>query len=100
MLARQRCYTLQSTEPLHANIVVNPAGMLEIDILEKNQHLSSEFEHVHFKESRQGVQLICEDGDCVTHKEVSLTLSRKDAFELCEIIDDAIEEYEELMTDL
>ena len=100
MLARQRCYTLQGSEPLHANIVVNPIGMIEIDILEKNQHLSSEFEHVHFKESGQTMELICEDGDCVTHEDVSLTLSRKDAFELCEIIDDAIEEYEELMTDL
>lgn len=100
MLAKQRCYTLKNNENVHANIVVIPTGMIEVDLVEENQHLTSDFDHIHFKGCRQGIQLICEDCDCETHKEVSLTLSRKDAFELCTIIDDAIEEYEELMKDL
>ncbi len=100
MLAKRCSYTLQSDDHYHVNIVVNPEGVMDVNIIENKQHVISEFDHVHFKESRQGVKLICEDDDCAGHEEICLILSRKDALELREMIDNAIQEYEQLMTDL
>ncbi|OIN04475.1 hypothetical protein BFR47_06135 [Oceanisphaera psychrotolerans] len=100
MLAKRCSYTLQSDDHYHVNIVVNPEGIMDVSIIENKQHVISEFDHVHFKESRQGVKLVCEDDDCAGHQEVCLILSRRDAFELREMIDNAIQEYEQLMTDL
>ncbi|MBM7457114.1 hypothetical protein HNR62_003025 [Oceanisphaera litoralis] len=100
MLAKQCSYTSQDGEHQHVNIVVNPEGTIDVNILESKQHVTSEFDHVHFKDGRQGVNLICEDESCSAHKEICLTLSRRDALELCEVIDNAIKEYEQLMSDL
>ncbi len=100
MLVKQRSYTLQGGDHHHVNIVVNPEGTIEVNIIENKQHVTSDFDHVHFKGSRQGVKLICEDDNCACHKEICLTLSRRDALELCEVIDNAIKDYEQLMSDL
>ncbi|WP_445395610.1 hypothetical protein [Zobellella sp. An-6] len=100
MLARQCSYTLQGTEPLHAHIVVNPTGLLEVDIIEHNQHFTSEFEHVYFKRGEQGMELVCEQCEEAPQQQVSLTLQRQDAFELYQMIDDAKQELECLLCDL
>ena len=100
MLAKKCSYTLQDGEHRHANIVVNPEGTIDIDVVENKQHVTSELERVHFKDSCEGVQLICEDDQGAAHKEICLMLSRRDALELCEVIDNTIEEYEQLMSDL
>ncbi|OIN10414.1 hypothetical protein [Oceanisphaera psychrotolerans] len=100
MLARKRSYTLKSGDSLHANIIVNPCGTIEIDIPEKHQHISSELERVHFKISDKGVLLVCNEKGCSSIDDVGLLLSRRDAFDLYGVIDDVLKEYEKLMSDL
>jgi hypothetical protein len=80
--------------------VVNPTGLLEVDIIERNQHFTSEFEHVYFKRGEQGMELVCEQCDEAPQQQVSLTLQRQDAFELYQMIDDAKQELECLLCDL
>ncbi|GAA3708912.1 hypothetical protein HNR62_000233 [Oceanisphaera litoralis] len=100
MLARKRSYTLKSGDTLHANIIIQPCGTIEIDIPEKHQHITSELERVHFKLSGEDVLLVCNEKGCSSIDDICLHLSRRDAFDLNAVIDDVIKEYEELMSDL
>lgn len=100
MLAKQCSYTLSGAEPLHAHIVVNPTGLLEVDIIERDQHFTSDFEHVYFRGDEQGMQVVCEHCENTPEEEVSLSLQRQDAFELYQMIDDAKQELECLLCDL
>ncbi|ART83143.1 hypothetical protein CBP31_11390 [Oceanisphaera profunda] len=99
MLSRLRSYTLQNGD-CHANIIIKPCGTIEVDIPDKHQHLTVELERVHFKLNQQGVLLVCSEKGCGVIEDVSLQLSRKDTFNLYEVIDDVIQEYERLMSDL
>lgn len=99
MLTQKRSYTLQNGD-CHANIIIQPCGTIEVDIPEMHQHLIGELEKVHFKLNEQGVLLVCNEKGCSVIEEVCLHLSRKDTFDLYEVVNDVIQEYERLMSDL
>ena len=99
MLDEKRSYTLRSGD-CHAIIVIHPCGTIEVDIPEQHKHLVGELEKVHFKLNDLGVLLVCNERGCSMIEDVSLHLSRKDTFELYEVVNDVLEEYERLMSDL
>ncbi|GGB34570.1 hypothetical protein GCM10011502_04530 [Oceanisphaera marina] len=99
MLIRKRSYTLQKGHCL-VNIIIKPCGTIEVDIPEKHQHLTAELDKVHFKLNEQGVLLVCNEKGCGIIEDVCLHLSRKDTFDLYEVVSDVIDEYERLMSDL
>lgn len=99
MLDRKRCYTLQNGD-CHVNVIIKPCGTIEVDIPEKNQHLTAELDKVHFKMNEQGVLLVCNEKGCSVIDDVCLHLSRKDTFDFYEVVDDVLDEHERLMSDL
>ena len=99
MLDKTRNYTLRSGDS-HAHVIIKHCGTIEVHIPEENKHLTSELEKVHFKLNEEGVLLICNDKGCSIIEDVSLKLSRRDTFDLYEIVNEVLEEYERLMSDL
>lgn len=99
MLDEKRTYTLRSGD-CHACIVIHPCGTIEVDIPEQHRHLEGELDKIHFKLNDLGVLLVCNEKGCSTIEDVSLHLSRKDTFELYEVVNDVLKEYERLMSDL
>lgn len=99
MLDKKRSYMLRSGD-CHAHISIKPCGTIEVDIPEKHQHLTAELERVHFKLNDTGVLLVCNEKGCGVIEDVSLQLSRKDTFDLYAVVDDVLQEYERLMSDI
>lgn len=97
MLARYNCYRLKSGPALNVNITVHPCCTVEIDIPEMHQNVQREVDDLHFKLTKEGMLLVCNESD---GRDMQLHLSRKDALGLCQMIDEVIEEHEELMSDL
>lgn len=100
MLNRQCDYVLTGESPVHAHIVVNPTGWLEVEIAERGQCFVAELDKVFFRRGEQSMQLVCECAAAATVRQVSLSLESQDAFELYRMIDDARQELECLMCDL
>lgn len=100
MLAEHRQYTLPGKKVLHADVTVNPTGELEVDIKEKKNHLTAEFEELHFCSGRQKTDLVCQEpvGDHAIRWHIYL--ANQDAEELEHLIEEAEEEFEILMRDL
>ena len=100
LLTERRHYTLPGKKALHADVAVIPTGELEVDIKEKKDHLTAEFEELHFCCGRQQTDLVCQDqvGDHAIRWHIYL--AKQDAEELEQLIENAEEEFEILMRDL
>ncbi|WP_194437919.1 hypothetical protein [Vibrio fluminensis] len=96
MIATHRKYCLSNRPNLHAHFEVNPIGKLDVEIIELQEHHTTEFDDLTFKSK----------GNCieVSGKEHSVpwqcNLAVSDALELSTLIEEANEEYEVLMRDL
>lgn len=99
MLDVERTYTLRSSNS-HVYIMIKPCGTIEVDIPETHQHLSGELEKIHFKLNGVGILLVCNERGCSVIEDVTLKLSRRDTFDLYEVVNEMLEEYERLMSDL
>lgn len=99
MLSEKRKYTLRNID-CEAHITIEPCGTIEVDIPELHQHLTAELEKVRFKLNEQGILMVCNEKGCGAIEDVTLHLSRKDTFDLYAVVNDVIEEYERLMSDL
>lgn len=99
MLDAKRTYTLR-TGDCHAHIIIKPCGTIEVDIPEQHQHLIGELEKINFKLDDAGVLLVCNERGCSIIEDVTLKLSRRDTFDLYEVVNEMLEEYERLMSDL
>lgn len=99
MLDKKRTYTLRSSDG-HAHIIIKPCGTIEVDIPETHQHLIGEIEKIHFKLNDVGVLLVCNAQGCSVIEDVTLKLSRRDTFDLYAVVNEVLEEYERLMSDL
>lgn len=100
MLARKCSYALQSDAARHVNITINPCCTINVEIPDEKQHIASELDCMHFKLTGKGILLVCNEKDADSPRSLRIHLSRQDAFELCEHIDDLIEEHEQLMSSL
>lgn len=96
MIVTHRQYCLTNRPNLHAHFQVNPVGKLEVEIIELQEHHSTEFNDLCFESK----------GSCikVSGKEQSVPwqchLAVSDALELSSLVEEANEEYEMLMRDL
>lgn len=100
MLAREKSYTLQNYADFNVNVRVHPCCTIEIEIPEQNQHLRPSLEQLHFKLNNQGMLLVVnQDGESKKPYQ-ELHLSREDAMELCQMINEVVEEHEDLMSSL
>lgn len=99
MLDEERTYTLRTGDN-HVHIKIKPCGTIEVDIPETHQHLNSELDKVHFKLNDVGVLLVCNERGCSIIEDVTLQLTRRDTFDLYEVVNEMLEEYERLMSDL
>ncbi|WMC10308.1 hypothetical protein PU634_14690 [Oceanimonas pelagia] len=97
MLIRRCSYTLMDAHPVKAHMVLHPTGSLEVEVAERQQHFTVDFDRVQFRRGERGMVLICED---VAGAPVCLSLNSRDAFELYHLMENSREELEELMCDL
>lgn len=100
MLARNCSYKLQSDEDRHVNITIKPCCTIDVEVPDGKQRIASELDNIHFKLTGKGILLVCNEKDADSPRSLRVHLSRQDAFELCEQIDDLIEEHEQLMSSL
>ncbi|AIS57936.1 MULTISPECIES: hypothetical protein [Vibrio] len=96
MISTFRDYELQDKNHFHAHIEVNPTGLLDVDIIEKNEHHQTELCDISF-EKLDGKTRI--KGKEAQHQ-WQMDLDDRDATELHHLISEANEEYEILMRDL
>ena len=96
MISTFRDYELQDKNHCHAHIEVNPTGLLDVDITEKNEHHQTELCDISF-EKLDGKTRI--KGKEAQHQ-WQMDLDDRDATELHHLISEANEEYEILMRDL
>ncbi|MCK6265455.1 hypothetical protein KP803_19530 [Vibrio sp. ZSDE26] len=96
MISVHRSYQLQDTNHPIAHIEVNPVGILDIEIKEKDIRHKTELSDVVFKPSGVFTKLCGRENQ----KQWELELAVNDASELNKLIGDAHEEYEMLMRDL
>lgn len=96
MIAVQRQYSLPNTPELHARFAVNPIGKLEVEIIELNEHHSTDFEDLSFESKGCSIE-VCGKEQAVPWR-YDLTIN--DALELSTLVEEANEEYETLMRDL
>lgn len=100
MLAERRQFTLPGKKALHADITVIPTGELEVDIKEKHNHLTAEFDELQFCCGVKNTDLICKDQLGKHTVRWHIYLANNDAKELEKMIEEAEEEFEILMRDL
>lgn len=96
MILVQRHYELKDTKHCHANIEVNPTGVLDVKIVELNKHHQAELCDIEFQKLAGKTCLRCKNEQA----QWMLELDDKDANELSTLIVEANEEYETLMRDL
>lgn len=100
MLVRKKCYTLQSDADLDVNITVHPCCTIEIDIPKQRQYLRPRLDQLHFKLTDQGMILVVDSNAEEDEPYQELCLSRKDAMQLCRMINEVVEDHEDLMSAL
>ncbi|WP_417615479.1 hypothetical protein [Oceanisphaera sp.] len=100
MLARKCRYSLQSDANCYVDITIEPCCTIEITVPKKGQRVRSKLALIHFTPSNENILLECHAKDAVGPKSIQLELSYRDALELCQTIDAAQEEHENLMSDL
>ena len=100
MLSRHRDYLLQDTKHLRAHFEVIPTGIVEVEIVDKKECHSAEFDKVRFERRGKVAKLVgqTQSGNKKVQWQVPLTVV--DAEELEQLIEDASEELEILMRDL
>lgn len=96
MITAHRNYRMVGKSGLHAHVEVSPLGKLRVDVIETNQHHMAKFEQVKFEKQNKHVRIVNKQKDHPWH----IILEESDASELNHLIEDAIEEYEQLMKDL
>ncbi|GAA5647839.1 MULTISPECIES: hypothetical protein [Vibrio] len=99
MIAKHRNYLLMGTEYFHARMQVNPVGVLDVDIVENQQHYRSNFDDLKFEKQGKHVRVIGRE-EVRGARPWQLTLAEKDADDLHQIIEQASEELEILHRDL
>ena len=96
MITIHRKYCLSNPPNVHARVEVNPAGKLEVEIVELNERHSSEFNDLYFELSAGAIR-VCGKGETAAWQ---LSLKNGDGLELSTLVNNANEEYETLMRDL
>lgn len=89
---------LHGSQSYHAEVHINPVGELDIDILESNQHLSTEFDQLTFNHKPSCTEI--KGIELVNQQPWKLELTHKDANYVNHLVVKANEEYEQLMCDL
>lgn len=100
MMERHRNYILKSNKQLHASVNVIPTGLIEIEIIEKQQCHAAEFDHLHFERDGKLTTLVGENTSNGKPVQWQVPLANDDAKELEHLIEEATEELEILMRDL
>ena len=100
MLARERTYTLKSGGEVNVNVTVHPCCTIEIDIPELRQYIQPRLEQLHFKLTNHGMILAIDESEDGSEPYQELYFSRDDAMELCQMINEVVEEHEDLMSAL
>lgn len=100
MLTERRQFILPGDTGFHADITVNPTGELDVNIVEKDNHLTGEFAELCFYTSGKKTELVCKDQHVPDTVRWHLLLASDDARELAKLIELAEDEYEILMRDL
>ncbi|MDN3612149.1 hypothetical protein ACODM8_15745 [Vibrio ostreicida] len=96
MISTFRDYELKGTRHFHAHIEVNPAGLLGVDIIEKNEHHQAELCNVSFEKLEGKTRIKGKEAQ----DDWQMDLNDQDATELRRLIIEANEEFEILMRDL
>ena len=100
MQARERSYTLKNGADLNVNVTVHPCCTIEIDLPEQRQYMRPNLDELHFKLSSEGMMLVVDQNAGQIEKYQELHLSREDAMELCQMINEVVEQHEDLMSAL
>ncbi len=96
MIKVHRHYTLTNDKHLHAHVVVNPVGLFELEIVELNERHTTDFDNLLFESTKAGTKIRSKERT----DPWQVFLANKDAREITHLIDEANEEYEDLMTNL
>ncbi len=81
-----------------AFVHVNPLGKIMVDIPAQESHLEADFESLAFRHLGERIEMICADQD--KNKCWQLALSQRDGLHIEHLIDEANQDYEQLMRDL
>ncbi|GIA97768.1 hypothetical protein [Vibrio cholerae] len=96
MITVHRQYRVAGKPQLHAHVEVNPLGKLSVDVLETHQHHVAEFEQVKFEKQQGHVRIVSTN----QKRPWQIALEAPDAQDLEHLMQDATNEYEQLMIDL
>ena len=100
MLTERRQFIVPGKAGLHVDVTVNPIGELKVNVLEKDNCFTGEFEQLVFQTKGRQTELLCKNHRASTTVKWHVRLASDDARELAKLIELAEEEYEILMRDL